>query len=146
MFPWITRLIALRRIPFPDRDRDTVMSKLLELAVVPPLEVDDALQFEERRVLPRIGLRVTQQREAWGEEYFQAHLLLDYGRGWSEPAPSGRGIWYPEERVYLVRDTETESAAQDKLRDLGLRPAAHATSLRLPTKIMPRAVRELLRG
>ena len=145
VFPWITRLMSLRRIPFPDRDRDTVMSKLLELAVVPPLDVDEALKFEERRVLPKLGLRVTQQREAWGEEYFQAHLLLDYGRGWSEPAPSGRGIWYPEERVYLVRDTEAEGAAQEKLKDLGLRPAGMGgPALRLSAKSMPRVVRELL--
>ena len=145
VFPWITRLTTLKRIPFPDRDRDTVMGKLLELAVVPPMEVDEALKFEERRVLPRIGLRVTQQRETWGEEYFQAHLLFDYGRGWSEPPPSGRGIWFPEERVYLVRDTEAENAAQEKLRDLGLRSAGNGTSaLRLPSKTMPRVVRELL--
>ena len=145
VFPWITRLIALKRIPFPDRDRDTVMSKLLELAVVPPLDVDDALKFEERRVSPHLGLRVTQQREAWGEDYFQAHLLFDYGRGWSEPAPSGRGIWFPEERVYLVRDSEAETAAQEKLKDLGLRASANSTTaLRLPPKTMPRVVRELL--
>jgi superfamily II DNA or RNA helicase len=144
VFPWITRLITLKRIPFPDRDRDTVMSKLLELAVVPPLEVDEALQFEERRVMPRIGLRVTQQRENWGEEFFEARLLFDYGRGWSEPPASGRGVWFPEERVYLLRDAEVERAAQDKLKDLGLRPSGHGTALRLPTKIMPRAVRELL--
>jgi len=146
VFPWITRLTTLKRIPFPDRDRDTVMSKLLELAVVPPLEVDEALKFEERRVLPHLGLRVTQQRETWGEEYFQAHLLVDYGRGWSEPAPSGRGIWFPEERVYLVRDTEAENAAQEKLKDLGLRPAGLSSALRLPSKTMPRVVRELLRA
>ncbi|MCU1235401.1 MAG: SNF2-related protein [Candidatus Solibacter sp.] len=144
VFPWITRLTTLKRIPFPDRDRDTVMGKLLELTVVPPLDVDEALKFEERRVLPRIGLRVTQQRETWGEEYFQAHLLFDYGRGWSEPAPSGRGIWLPEERVYLVRDAEAESAAQEKLKDLGLRPSQSGGAMRLPAKLMPRVVRELL--
>ena len=42
------------------------MSKLLDLNVVPPLDVDEALQFEERRVEPRLGLRVTQQKDTWG--------------------------------------------------------------------------------
>src|ERR1035441_8233096 len=42
-FPWITRLAALKQIPFPDRERDSVMSKLLDLTVVPPLDVDEAL-------------------------------------------------------------------------------------------------------
>ena len=144
VFPWIHRLITLKRIPFPDRDRDSVMRSLLELAVVPPLEVDEALQFEERRVSPRVGLRVTQQRESWGEEYFHAHLLFDYGRGWSESAPGGRGIWFPDERVYLVRDADVENAAHEKLRDLGLRPAGTATAMRLSAKVMPRLVRELI--
>src|ERR1039458_1168805 len=76
-FPWITRLAALKQIPFPDRERDSVMSKLLDLTVVPPLDVDEALKFEERRVQPRFGLRVTQHRETWGLDYFQALLLLD---------------------------------------------------------------------
>ena len=52
-FPWITRLLTLKQIPFPDRERDNVMSKLLDLNVVPPLDVDEALKFEERRVQPQ---------------------------------------------------------------------------------------------
>src|ERR1017187_5203782 len=139
-FPWITRLAALKQIPFPDRERDSVMSKLLDLSVVPPLDVDEALKFEERRVQPRLGLRVTQRRETWGQGHFQALLLLDYGRGWTESASAGRGLWLPEERVYLVRDTETESAARDKLKELGLRPTTDAgTAWRLGLKSLPRS-------
>ena len=144
-FPWIARLIALKQIPFPDRERDSVMSKLLDLNVVPPLDVDEALKFEERRVQPRLGLRVTQHKETWGEVYFQALLLLDYGRGWTEASSAGRGLWLPEERVYLVRDAECENAARDQLKELGLRPATDAaTAWRLGLKSMPKVVRELI--
>lgn len=144
-FPWITRLISLKQIPFPDRERDSVMSRLLELNVVPPLDLDEALQFEERRVAPRLGLRVTQHKEPWGEECFQALLLLDYGRGWTEAGSAGRGLWFPEDRVYLVRDAEAEAAARDKLRELGLRPASDAANAwRLALKTMPKVVRELI--
>ncbi len=146
-FPWITRLITLKQIPFPDRERNNVMSRLLDLHVVPPLDVDEALKFEERRVQPRLGLRVTQHRETWGEEYFQALLLLDYGRGWTVSASAGRGLWFPEERVYLVRDAETEGAARDKLRDLGLRPLSDgASAWRLGLKSMPKVARELIQA
>ena len=144
-FPWITRLSTLKQIPFPDRERDTVMSKLLDLNVVPPLDVDEALKFDERRVQPRLGLRVTQQKERWGEEYFQALLLLDYGRGWTESASAGRGLWFPEERVYLVRDAESEGAAREKLKELGLRPHGDPPNAwRLGLKSMPKVVRELI--
>ena len=144
-FPWITRLTALKQIPFPDRERDSVMSKLLDLSVVPPLDVDEALKFEERRVQPRLGLRVTQHRETWGSDYFQALLLLDYGRGWMESGSAGRGLWIPEERVYLVRDAAFEGAAREKLQELGLRPANDAATVwRMGLKSMPKVVRELI--
>jgi superfamily II DNA or RNA helicase len=144
-FPWITRLTALKQIPFPDRERDSVMSKLLDLNVVPPLDVDEALKFEERRVDPRLGLRVTQHKDTWGEEYFRAVLLLDYGRGWAEAASAGRGLWLPEERVYLIRDAETEGAAREKLKELGLRPSGDdSAAWRLGLKSLPKVVRELI--
>jgi hypothetical protein len=144
-FPWITRLTALKQIPFPDRERDSVMSKLLDLNVVPPLDVDEALRFEERRVEPRLGLRVTQHKDTWGEEYFRAVLLLDYGRGWAEAASAGRGLWLPEERVYLVRDAEAEGAAREKLKELGLRPSGDdSAAWRLGLKSLPKVVRVLI--
>jgi superfamily II DNA or RNA helicase len=144
-FPWITRLTALKQIPFPDRERDSVMSKLLDLNVVPPLDVDEALKFEERRVEPRLGLRVTQHKDTWGEEYFRAVLLLDYGRGWAEAASAGRGLWLPEERVYLVRDAAAEGAAREKLKELGLRPSGDdSAAWRLGLKSLPKVVRELI--
>jgi superfamily II DNA or RNA helicase len=144
-FPWITRLLTLKQIPFPDRERDNVMSKLLDLNMVPPLDLDEALKFEERRIQPRFGLRVTQHREGWGEDYFQALLLLDYGRGWTEAGSAGRGLWLPEERVYMVRDTESENAAREKLRELGLRPSGEAAiAWRMGLKAMPKVARELI--
>jgi len=143
-FPWITRLQQLKQIPFPDRDREQVIGSLLELDHVPPLDVDEALRFEEQRGTPRFGLRITQHREAWGEDYFQAALLTDYGRGWTESGAPGRGIWLAEERVYLVRDAEAEEGARAKLRDLGLRVPDGAGHWRMNQKSMPKAVRELI--
>ncbi len=151
-FPWVAQLRRLKRITFRDAERDTVLGKLLECAVVPPLELDDPLKFEERRVQPSLGLRVKQQRNSAGEEFFQAHLLLDYGRGWMEDTVTGLGVWFPEERVHLVRDAETEKVARDKLRDLGLKPlelrpgSESRVPWRMAVKLMPRVVRELLRS
>jgi superfamily II DNA or RNA helicase len=141
-FAWVAQLRSLKRISFRDQERDTVLEKLLECEVVPPLELDDVLQFEQRRVRPRLGLRVTQQRNALGEEPFQAHLLLDYGRGWVEDTATSAGVWLREERVYLVRDLEAENGARETLQALGLRPVG--VMWRLAVKSMPKVVRELL--
>ena len=151
-FPWVTQLRNLKRISFTDRERDAVLEELLKSTVVPPLELDETLQFEERRVQPRLGLRVTQQRNAPREGHFQAHLLLDYGRGWMEDTSTGFGVWIPDERVYLVRDAEIENAARETLKTLGLRYVDLGSTnrgqapWRLAAKQMPRVVRELLQS
>jgi len=149
-FSWVTKLRTLKRISFLDRERDAVLEKLLESAVVPPLKLDEALQFEERRIPPQLGLRVTQQRNSFGEESFQALLLLDYGQGWMEDGSTGSGVWLREERVFVVRDVAAECGARNTLRDLGLRQVdirtanAERVPWRLAVKPMPRVVRELL--
>jgi hypothetical protein len=142
-FPWVAQLRSLKRISFRDNERDTVLEKLLESPVVPPMELDEMLQFEKRRVQPSLGLRVTQQRTPLGEEHFQANLLFDYGNGWTEDTGTGSGLWLREERVYLVRDTAAENAARETLKSLGLKQG-HLTPWRLAMKPMPRVVRELL--
>jgi hypothetical protein len=146
VFPWIAELRSVKSIPFPDRDRDKVLARVLGSPVVPPMEVDAGLQFERREVQPRLGLRITQKREVWGEESFRAHLLFDYGRGWSDAGSGGRGSWHPEERLYLVGDAAAESAAKETLRTLGLRPTEDSSGTwRLSAKALPRIARELLR-
>ncbi|HEV8148289.1 MAG TPA: DEAD/DEAH box helicase [Bryobacteraceae bacterium] len=146
-FPWVTRLRGLKRIAFLDSERDKVLEALLESPVVPPLVLDDALHFEERRVQPRLGLRIKQQRSSLGEESFQAHLLLDYGQGWLEDTASGSGVWLRDQRVYVLRDKQSESAARETLTALGLRHVnTGRPHWRLAMKPMPRVVRELLRS
>jgi superfamily II DNA or RNA helicase len=140
-FPWIAQLRHLDRIVFPDHDRETAMAKLLEMPLVPPLDLDEAIRFEERPVTPKLALHLSQ---AGGE--FQAKFLQDYGRGWVEQVPGQRGFYYPEERLYVLRDQEFENAAREKLAELGLRAPADARGYwRLGPKTMPHVVRELLK-
>lgn len=143
--PWIDRLREFKWIPFPDRERDQVMGRLLASPMLPHLETDEALRFEQRQGSPRIGLRIAQKREMWGEEYFQARLQFEYGFGWTEDVPGARGIWLAEERVFFVRDQGVEESARAMLRGLGLRPPSDgAGSWRLATRSMPSVVRNLV--
>jgi superfamily II DNA or RNA helicase len=144
-FPWVAQLRNLNRISFLDRERDEVLGKLLDCPVVPLLEVDEVLKFEERHVQPRLGLRVTQKGNRLSEESFQANLLLDYGNGWLEDTMSGTGLWMKEERVYVLRDEAAENAARETVKELGLKPTTDGLATwRLTAKIMPRVVRHLL--
>jgi superfamily II DNA or RNA helicase len=142
---WIENLRHIRRIPFPDREREKVLASLLSLPVVPPMEVDPPLRFEQRQSPPRLGLRIVQRKNHWGEEFFEAQLLADYGHGWDQAPGKAPGIWMPEDRVYVRRDEAAEESARRTLSELGLRSLdEQANTLRLPTRAMPRVVRELL--
>jgi len=144
-FPWAAQLRDVKRIPFPDRERDQVMQRLMDCAALPPMEVDAPLKFEELRPQPRLGLRVKQEKSAWGEVAHVAQLLLDYGRGWIDGTAEGRGVWIPQERVYVVRDAAAESAARETLHGLGMRQQADcAGRWAFPKKSLPRVVRELI--
>jgi hypothetical protein len=143
-FPWVTQLRDVKNIPFPDRERERVIGALLECTVIPPLDIDEALRFEQRQVEPKPGLRITQKHD-WEGAYFEARLILDYGRGWQEYFVDGSGTWVPEERVFLARDPEAERRAREALDGVGLRERDEAHGIfRLPVKTMPRAVRELV--
>ena len=125
-------------------ERDEVIGKLLECAVIPPLDIDEALRFEQRKVEPKLGLRLT-QKHAWNEAYFEGKLLLDYGRGWSESTPGSGGVWVAEERLYLMRDLQAEDRARAALVEFGLRLTDETSGAwRIAPKAMPRAVRELV--
>lgn len=143
-FAWVRQLREVKSIPFPDRDRDRVVGALLECAALPPLDIDDALRFEQRPAELKPGLRISQKNDRSGD-WFEGRLILDYGRGWQDYFVSGGGTWLPEERVYLRRDREAEQRTFETLSAAGLRPQDEAHGIwRLPTKAMPRVVRELL--
>ena len=143
-YGWVSELRQVKHIPFPDRERDAVLAKLLELPAVPPMEIDEALRFEERKAAPRLGLRIRQERTE-GVPRYAAQFMLDYGAGWMDGMSEGRGIWRPRERVYLVRDKEAEEAARTKLGELGIRTDPYRPDFwLLKTKSLPRVAHELI--
>jgi len=143
-FGWLAELRQVKSIPFPDRERDAVLQKLLDLPAVPPMEIDEALRFEERKAPPRLGLRIRQERNDLVPRYV-AQFMLDYGNGWMDGMSEGRGIWRPHERVFMVRDKEAEEAAREKLMDLGLRTDPYRPDFWVVgTKSLPRTARELI--
>ena len=142
-FAWADQLRRLKRISFPDRERDAALAKMLDSRALPPMDLDEPLRFERHSVAPGIGLRISEKRD-WKGSYFEASLLFDYGRGWTPEHDAGRGLWSPQDRVYIERDARAEAAAREKLAGLGLRRNEFADGLRLHAKTMPAVVRELI--
>jgi superfamily II DNA or RNA helicase len=144
-FAWADQLRRLKRIAFPDRERDAALAQMLESRALPPMDLDEPLRFERRSAPPRLGMRITEKRD-WKGNYFEAGLLFDYGPGWMPEHEAGRGLWSPEQRVYIERDARAEDAAREKLAGLGLRPDEFGDGLRLQAKTMPGVVRELIQA
>jgi superfamily II DNA or RNA helicase len=143
-YGWIEQLRAVKRIPFPDRDRDAVLARLLQLPALPPLDIDEPLRFEERKARPRLGLRLRNERTGATPRYV-AQFMLDYGAGWMDGMSAGRGVWRPTERVFMARDKEAEDAAREKLVDIGLRTDSYRPDFWIVSpKSLPRVARELI--
>lgn len=142
-YAWADQLRRLKRISFPDREREAALAKMLQSRALPPMDVDEPLRFERRSGAPKLGLRIKEQRD-WKGTHFEAELLFDYGRGWMPEQEAGRGLWSAEERVFIERDARAEAAAREKLAALGLRPGDAAPGLRMPAKTMPGIVRDLI--
>jgi hypothetical protein len=143
-FGWVSQLRDVKQIPFPDRDRDAVLAKLLQFPALPPMEMDEALRFEQRQAPPRLGFRIRQDRTGAVPRHV-AQFMLDYGAGWMDGMSPGHGIWRAAERVFLVRDKAAEDAAREKLTALGLRTDPyHPDFWLVAIKSLPRVARELI--
>ncbi|HUA63004.1 MAG TPA: DEAD/DEAH box helicase [Verrucomicrobiae bacterium] len=144
LFAWVAHLRDAKKIVFPDRERDLVMQRLLNSPILPPMDLDAALQFEERSAQPRLGLRLKQQKNPRGQVWHDGQLLFDYGRGWTADN-SGKGFWFPDERVYLRRDPEAERTALETIQRLGFRPSnGPAGRWSVSTSSLPRVLRDLI--
>ncbi len=144
-WPWIQQLREIREITIPDRQRDDAFQELLQSDSLPPVQAEGPLRFEQRSATPKVGFRVQQKKEHWGEEYFLGKLLFDYGQGWKEQQAAGRGTWLPDERVLLLRDLPAEAAAVERVRATGARLIEEALpAWRVAVKSLPKVVRELI--
>ncbi|MDZ7637626.1 MAG: DEAD/DEAH box helicase [Bryobacterales bacterium] len=142
--PWVRHLLATKTITFPDKDRDDVIASLLQSPVLPSLDLDSELHFEQRQGTPRFGLRLKESKQGLDREHFETTPLADYGTGFGPlKRDSSRGQWLAKERVYVLRNVESEAAAEDLLRQLGVRLPVDGPG-RLSLKSMPKVVRELV--
>jgi superfamily II DNA or RNA helicase len=142
-FEWIAALRRLRQIDAPDGDVGQMLAALLEHPLAARIEVPEELHYEEVQPVPRpcLTFRSTKRYE-WEQERLHAALSFDYDGQRVPVAVSGRGMWDPANRRFVVRDQQAEAAAKAFLYQLGLEdlPADYrgeAASLRLAPKKLP---------
>ncbi len=120
-FEWIAALRRLRHIDAPEGDVGQMLAALLEHPLAARIEVPDELRYEEVQPTPRPCLTFrSEKRYQWSQEQLRADLSFDYdGRRVPETVTS-RGIYYPADRRFVVRDKQAEAAAKAFVHELGL--------------------------
>ena len=146
-FEWMFHLRKAGPIQAPEKDKDALLAALLGSPGLPPLDVPQELGYEEVKAQPRPCLRVRSGDSTWRVGgRLRAELSFDYeGRLVTEYEPA-QGFYDAEKRRYLHRDSATEDAARELLRELGLRFVGWTSQVSwdlVPSKL-PRIARALV--
>jgi superfamily II DNA or RNA helicase len=121
-FEWIQHLRKHGRIEASDKEKDELLTAILQHPSAPPLAVPEELRYEEIGGAPRRCLRLrAPERHEWQQTQLRADLSFDYA-GKSVDSQEPRKAFYdPAQRQLLRRDHTAEVAASDRLVELGLK-------------------------
>ncbi|MGA3043198.1 MAG: hypothetical protein ABSF54_20665, partial [Bryobacteraceae bacterium] len=142
-FEWISSLRRLRHIDAPEGDVGQMLAALLEHQLAARLEVPDELRYEEVAPTPKPCLTFrSNKRYEWEQERLRAELSFDYDGRRVPGGLSGRGVYDPANRRFVVRDPKAEAAAKAFVYQLGLEDLppefrGEAATLRLAPKKLP---------
>ena len=141
-FEWVSALRRLHHIDAPEGDIAQMLAALLEHPLAARIEVPDELRYEELQPAPRPCLTVrSEKRFDWQQQHLRAELSFDYDGRRVAHATAGRGVYYPAERRFVVRDAQAEAAAKAFMFQFGVEevPASYgeAAWLRLAPKKLP---------
>jgi superfamily II DNA or RNA helicase len=147
-FKWITLLRSQPLLSVPVSQAGDFLVELFSRSASPPLDLPDELRYEEVVGTPRPRLVVKPMKESWQSDRLRGELSFDYGGTVVARGKRSRGIVQKTRRRVLLRDFGAESAAEERLRDLGWRPntysAAPESSLEIAANRLPPVVRELV--
>ncbi len=144
-FDWVRELRTSGAIAVETSELDELLRTLTEDGRTPPLQLPPDWHWtEEQRVLqPAVRFHTERARAS---EQLWAELVFRYGDRSAGSANQSRGFYLTQERVFVPRDGEAETAARRRLGELGLRSELFKSEERwkLPPKRLPAVVRELV--
>ncbi|MEJ2086338.1 MAG: SNF2 helicase associated domain-containing protein, partial [Acidobacteriota bacterium] len=118
--PWITLLRSGDALEIPEKEVGQALSELLELPVLPRLEIPSELDLHEEAVPPQPRLRL-EPAAAPLNKSLVADLSFEYGPVTVSAEDGRSSIVDWETHAFLRRDMEREHAALVRLLELGLR-------------------------
>jgi superfamily II DNA or RNA helicase len=149
-FEWINYLRHAGRIEAAEADAEQLLAAVLEHPLAVRVEVPENLRYQELRTAPRPCLTVRAVKpNPWEAEHLVAQLWFDYEGRRVSFATEARGLYDPAARTLLVRDTQAEQSALERLRLLGVSTPAYVPGQAEPAwnmapKKLPSVVRACL--
>jgi superfamily II DNA or RNA helicase len=135
--PWLLHSREGRTVPVPAAEAQEFLAAVLSAPDPPPLEVPEALRFEEVAEPPQPKLEIQEMNAYRGRSAYAAELAFLYGDVEVPARSTARGLY--EAGIWRRRDGAAESAAEDRLLALGLQPALSAYPAKPSTWNLPAA-------
>jgi superfamily II DNA or RNA helicase len=149
-YEWIRLLSDQRVLRVPKDEAGDLVTELNRMTRLPRLTLPAELEIQETQptMRPRLRLRAP-GRKPWGnDERLQGELSFDYEGTIVPFGDFSRGVFDAANRRVILRDSIGETAAKDRLRELGFRiesdPDSSNSILQLAAKSLPKAVKALL--
>ncbi|QDT31762.1 DEAD/DEAH box helicase [Thalassoglobus polymorphus] len=148
-FDWVPMLLGEQQLSAKDGEEQDLVDWLLDMPVLPQLDLPESLQLEEVRPdpIPRLVFRSPRKR-GWRHERIQGKIEFEY-LGTSVAASNVQwAIVQREEGRCLLRNQELEFEYWSKLNELGFRRLVDhrqsAHDVDIPVSELGRSVRELV--
>ena len=119
-FPWIALLRKEGKIRVPAANGPDLVAQILQSAHVPEVDWPEDLRVAEVTAVPRPLLKFTEQK-TWSKQVMRGRVSFDYAGMVIPFDGQPRGVYQPEEKRYLRRDTAAEQVALQTLAGLGLK-------------------------
>ncbi|HUO83935.1 MAG TPA: SNF2-related protein, partial [Thermoanaerobaculia bacterium] len=142
---WIELLRREKELIVPFGEKERLRSTLMAIRRRPPLELPAELSWEEVRITPRPRLQISRHRGR-GESYepLSAAVSYDYDEILLDAEESDEPVTLDANSKLLIRDTEAEQDAEQRLGELGLRSTWWPGHYRLHPARLGAVVRTLL--
>ena len=124
-FPWIAELRRVGSLRVPASDTGRFLGELLRMPRIPRHQLPPELGYETLQATPRPRLMVHPAPGSWPSELLRVELAFDYDGIVINAARPDRNVFQPERRQLVVRASEAEGAARERLTALGVRERAY---------------------
>jgi superfamily II DNA or RNA helicase len=148
VFLWMARLRHEKEMALTETQQDSMLSRILGEARVPPDELVEGLDLELVTLPPVPCLTVRAPMQMRGTDSLLGELVFDYDGAKVAWFPPGRVAVQTDRRRAIRRDVKAEQKAKDRLEELGFREMrdyrVEPGTLEVSSKRVPQAVRELV--